>query len=510
MKLGKSDPLKILQAVRAGVVALMKFDLEPGFNAAIAHLRDMARDLYELPVKDIQLQIDGGIQEVLEQRAVGDDLGRARKGKAPPGGKGDRVDDDQPLPLSDAEADAEIRRLASLSKIQYERQRDAAVKLLGLRAGVVDKLVKVERDKTAGDGKQGRPVNLQDPEPWPEPIDGAALLDELMVVISQHVVMSDHAVHTCALWTIHTYLLEATAITPRLAIGAPEKGCGKTTLLDVLSHLVRRPMPTAHATPSAIFRLVEMERPTLLMDEADTYLPDNNDMRNLLNAGHRRGMRTLVNVSIGDDHVPRWFETFAAVAIAGIGKLPDTLDDRSVKIELRRRRPDEPITELRYGRTTHLDELARKIVRWSCDNAERIRAIDPAMPPGVLNRAADNWRPLIMIAEAVGGVWPEAARQACAAAVAGTDDQSVRMLLLADIKAIFAEKGIDRMTSADLVDALAALEGHPWAEWRAGKAITATGMARLLKPFGISPVERAYQLFQFDDAFQRYLPKSGN
>jgi hypothetical protein len=77
-------------------------------------------------------------------------------------------------------------------------------------------------------------------------------------------------------------------------------------------------------------------------------------------------------------------------------------------------------------------------------------------------------------------------------------------------RAIFAEKGIDRMTSADLVDALVALEGHPWAEWKAGKAITATGMARLLKPFGISPVERAYQLFQFDDAFQRYLPKSGN
>src|SRR6266478_5638262 len=95
MKLGKSDPLKILQAVRAGVVALMKFDLEPGFNAAIAHLRDVARDLYELPVKDIQPQIDGGIQEVLEQRAVGDDSGGARKGRAPPDGKGDRVDDDQ-------------------------------------------------------------------------------------------------------------------------------------------------------------------------------------------------------------------------------------------------------------------------------------------------------------------------------------------------------------------------------------------------------------------------------
>jgi hypothetical protein len=136
----------------------------------------VARDLYELPVKDIQLQIDGGIQEVLEQRAVGDDSGRGPKGKAPPGGKGHRVDEDQPLPLSDAEAGAEIRRLVSLSKIQYERQRDAAVKLLGLRASVVDKLVKLERDKTAGDGKQGRAVNFQDPEPWPEPIDGAALL----------------------------------------------------------------------------------------------------------------------------------------------------------------------------------------------------------------------------------------------------------------------------------------------------------------------------------------------
>ncbi len=93
--------------------------------------------------------------------------------------------------------------------------------------------------------------------------------------------------------------------------------------------------------------------------------------------------------------------------------------------------------------------------------------------------------------------------------MAGAEDESVKALLLADIRAIFAEKSTDHLSSADLVEALVALEGHPWAEWK-GKAITQNGLARLLKPFGISPVKRTYELFQFDDAFERYLPQDPN
>jgi hypothetical protein len=140
------------------------------------------------------------------------------------------------------------------------------------------------------------------------------------------------------LWIIHTYLLDSFSISPRLAIGSPEKGCGKTTLLDVISRLVWRPLSTSNATVAAIFRIVELSCPTLLIDEADTFLPENEELRGILNSGHRRGGSVIR--TIGDDHEPRMFSTFCPCAIALIGKLPGTLADRSVSVELKRRRPD--------------------------------------------------------------------------------------------------------------------------------------------------------------------------
>ena len=122
------------------------------------------------------------------------------------------------------------------------------------------------------------------------------------------------------------------------------------------------------------------------------------------------------------------------------------------------------------------------------------------------NRLADNWQPLLAIADAAGGEWPERAHQASVAARAGDDEQSTKVRLLGDIKAVFEEKAADRLASVDLVEALVAMEDRQWAEWR-GKPITQTGVARLLKPFGISPVKRSYQFFQFEDAFARYLPQ---
>src|SRR5207302_7493910 len=125
-----------------------------------------------------------------------------------------------------------------------------------------------------------------------------------------------------------------------------------------------------------------------------------------------------------------------------IGKLPATLADRPVSIELRRRRSDEPIEQFRFERTERLDQLAGKVARWVADNADRIRGADPEMPADVFNRAADNWRPLLAIADAAGGGWPSRARRAVqsAGAAAGGDAQSVRVNLLADIRAIFAER----------------------------------------------------------------------
>jgi putative DNA primase/helicase len=410
--------------------------------------------------------------------------------------------------------DAEIGRLAKLKLLEYERERKDAAERLNIRAPILDRLVAAERGQSDDDGKQGRALTLPEPDPWPEPVHGSELLDALFVAICRHVVAPEWAVVSIVLWVLHTYLLDCFGISPRLAITSPEKGCGKTTLLDVLSHLVMRVLSTANATASAIFRVVEMQRPTLLIDEADTFLSENEELRGILNSGHRQGGSVVRTV--GEDFEPRSFSTYSACAVALIGKLPATLADRSVPIELRRRRADERIELFRFDRTGHLDQLARKAARWALDNADCIRGADPDMPDGLVNRAADNWRPLLAIADAAGGEWPALARRAvqCVAAAAGDDGQSARITLLADIRAIFAERDTVRLPSAELVEALVAIEGHPWAEWKAGKAITANGLARLLAPFQIKPgtirtssgTPKGYQLTQFDDAFARYLP----
>jgi putative DNA primase/helicase len=407
----------------------------------------------------------------------------------------------------------EISRLAKLGRLEYERERKDAAKGLNIRTPVLDSLVAAERDQFDEGSKQGRALSLPEPEPWHEPVNGAELLDALAASIRGHVVMPDYAADTAALWVMHTYLLDCFGISPRLAITSPEKGCGKTTLLDVLSRLVMRPLSTANATASAIFRIVEMQQPTLLIDEADTFLSENEELRGILNSGHRHGGSVIRTV--GEDFEPRAFSTYSACAIALIGKLPATLTDRSVPIDLRRRRPDEAIEGFRFDRTDPLDQLARQAARWAIDHADHVRSADPVMPAGVFNRAADNWRPLLAIADVGGGDWPARARWAVQSlAGAGDDDQSARVTILADIRAIFAERRTDRLSSAELVEALVAIEGRPWAEWKANKAITANGLARLLAPFRIKPgtirtgggTPKGYQLAQFEDAFARYLP----
>ena len=410
-------------------------------------------------------------------------------------------------------ADAEICRLARLTALEYERARKGAAERLDIRASILDRLVAAERAKFGDDGKQGRTLNLRTPDPWPLPVNGADLLDELSASIRRHVVMHDHEADTTAIWVVHTYLIDCFGTSPRLAITSPEKGCGKTTALDVLSRLVSRPLATVNASASAIFRVVALQRPTLLIDEADTFLPENEELRGILNAGHRQG--GFVVRTVGEEFEPRCFSTYAPCAVALIGKLPPTLADRSVSIELRRRRSDEPIEGFRFDRTEHLDELARKVARWAADNAERVRGTDPEMPIGAFNRIADNWRPLLAIADAAMGEWPRRARRAIdSAATTGGDEQSVREVLLADIHGILAERGVDRLSSAELVEALVAIEGRPWAEWRAGKPISPNGVARLLVRFNIVPetirvgdrTPKGYLRARFDDAFQRYLP----
>lgn len=206
---------------------------------------------------------------------------------------------------------AEIKWLAKLPALEYDRLREPTAKRLGIRLKVLDAEVKAARAENG------------DTKPWPDPINGSDLLDEICDAIKRYLILPDGGPEILALWAIHTHVFNSFEHSPRLAITSPEKGCGKTTTLDILGELVARPLPTSNATTSAIFRTIEKVMPTLLIDEADTFLKDNEELRGVLNAGHRRGGQIIRTV--GDDYEPRQFSTWTPAAIAMIGRLPDTL-----------------------------------------------------------------------------------------------------------------------------------------------------------------------------------------
>jgi putative DNA primase/helicase len=411
-----------------------------------------------------------------------------------------------------------VNRLATMPSLEYEEVRRREADALGFRVSVLDAEVEKARPKPVsvqGDGKQGRAVTFREPLPWPEPVKGADLLDALAKAIRSFVVMADEAATAVALWSVHTYLLHHFIISPRLGITSPVKGCGKTTLLDVLERLVKKPRNAASITASVVFRTVEAHQPTLLIDEADTFMAGDEGLRGVLNAGHRRGGNVLR--SVGDDFEPRQFSVYCAAAIALIGDLPETLADRSIPIRLQKRRKDEKVEKFRHGRLAQLDILARRIARWTADNAVAIDAARPAMPGGMQDRAEDNWEPLLAIADVAGGDWPDKARQvARALAPVDNHDTSVGGQLLADLKVIFALHGNpDWLPSEEIVDALGKMDGRPWPEWH-GRPLTKNALARLLAKFStgvegcsIKPIKRndkrGYDLAALQDAFGRYL-----
>lgn len=405
----------------------------------------------------------------------------------------------------------------SCDALQRELLREAALaaaKRAGLQrpASLVDAAFAAQAAPQSAAGSQPLLV-LSDPEPWPEEVEGAALLDELAATLARFLALPGGATEAIALWALHTHCFDAFDISPRLALHSPVRRCGKTTALDLLESLVARPLVASNASTAAVFRLIDKQRPTLLLDEADTYLEHNNELRGVLNAGHRRRSAAVMR-TVGESYEPRLFSAWAPVAIAKIGRLPGTLEDRSVVVAMRRRAAGESVERLSEAKLRRLAPLRRRAARWAADHLDELRAAEPHLPDLASDRARDNWRPLLAIAEACGGEWPERARRA-ALTLGGRDgaDDGADVLLLADLRDLFDRMGGDRLRSDDVVQALATMEERPWPEWRAGRPITPQQLARELAPFGVAPkairfaegTVRGYRREQFADAFARYL-----
>jgi putative DNA primase/helicase len=401
---------------------------------------------------------------------------------------------------------AVIGELASLDPLEYELGRDLAAAGLGIRVSALDKLVKGRRAASQAENAVLPHWNV---EPSAEPVDGAALLNNLRQIFRRYVVLPTGADIVLSLWVLHAWTMDAGDISPLMVLVSPTKRCGKTSVLILMYFLTPRSELSSNITAPALFRYIEDVRPTLLIDEADSFAKDNEELRGILNSGHTKA---AANVIRNVDHKPRRFSTWAPKAIATIGTLADTLEDRAVVVRLQRKPPGATVERL--GRRDNADfaALRSQAARWAADNFDKLADPDPKMP-NLNDRAADNWRPLLAIADLAGGTWPEEARRAACLLSGEQQDGAIGVELLRDIRSTFGDDDVIR--SSDLVAKLTADAERPWAEWKHGRPLTQKQLAGLLAPFHIIsltvhppglPDGKGYRRIDFEEAWAAYCP----
>ncbi|MDR0476637.1 MAG: DUF3631 domain-containing protein [Desulfobulbaceae bacterium] len=413
--------------------------------------------------------------------------------------------------LDEAEIEAEIERLAGLSKYAYARQRETAKKKLKMGVQAIDKLVAERRAEIEGI----RAMGFAEVEPSPEPQDAAALMGDIYQAIKRHIVCEDAAAIAATLWIMMTWLADVVDCAPIALIAGPEKRCGKSQFLAIMSRLVHRPLASSGISPAAVFRVVEQFRPTLLIDEADACMKDNEALRGVINSGHTRDSAKVIRCE-GDNHVVRTFNTFGPKAIAGIGTPAETIVDRSIILELRRRKDNEPVARLDETDPESWAALRSRLRRFSDDNREKVQAARPMLPDALNDRERDNWRPLLAIAELADAATVKAV---CDAALtisgnANRGEESAQVQLLRSMRGLFKETGCARLGSKQLV-ALLKQDGQSlWPTFDHGKPVNERQVATLLKHFKIearrfrdsSGVQyRGYLAEDFQEAFARYL-----
>jgi len=209
-------------------------------------------------------------------------------------------------------------------------------------------------------------------EPYPTAVDIAELLEEISALIRRHVITSKEEADAMALWIVSTHVHDVCEFSPILAILSPEMRCGKTTLLKVIAALVPRAISSANISPASVFRIADKYCPTLLIDEADTFLDSHDDLRGILNCGHTRTSACVIRCH-HDNRDPVTFNTWCPKVIAMIGELPPTLLDRSIPVRLKRKLPTEQIESFGSRSKEEAHVLRSKVARWARDNMEKLR-----------------------------------------------------------------------------------------------------------------------------------------
>lgn len=404
-----------------------------------------------------------------------------------------------------------VAKLAALQPFDYEKVREVEAAKIGVRVGILDKEVSIARKSKQEDG--GRATLFPTIDLWPEPVRADQLLDEILSTVRQFIICEKETAVTATLWCAFTWLIDSVQVAPLAVITAPEKRCGKSQLLNLIGRLARRPLVAANIGAAAVYRVIEAHNPTLLIDEADSFFKDNEELRGVINSGHTRQSAYVIRC-VGDNHEPRQFSTWGAKAISGIGHLSETLMDRAVILELRRKLPGESASRLRHADSELFNRLSSQLARFADDNAAIIARSRPALPEKLNDRAQDNWEPLLAIADLADGHWPKSARDA-ALKLSGAENEAISLPveLLADIEQIFNKIVGDKISTANLIAALCDDDEAPWATYNRGKPISPRQVAKKLSGYGIASksvrlgyeTAKGFAREQFVDAFARYL-----
>ena len=407
-----------------------------------------------------------------------------------------------------------IRNLAALKPIDYDRVRVEQAKELGIRPAVLDAEVKAARSIN----KQSDRTPFPTIEPHQDQIDPAQLLNEVSSAIRQFIVLDEYQAHAGALWVAMTYFVDVLEVAPLAIIDAPEKSCGKTQFLNVMGKMSYRPLPASNASASALFRAVELWKPTILIDEADTFFRDNLELHGMVNAGYLRSGFVLRSESVGDSFEPKMFSVYSAKALAGIKlekHLPEATMSRGIVFNLRRKLSGESVSRLRHADPDLFVGLASKLIRFAEDYSGQVRKARPLLPDELSDREQDNWEGLLAIASCAGDSWVHKATKAALKLSESSSDKTVSSgnELLSDIQNIFESKCIDKISTADLITALCDDEEAPWLTYNRGKPIVPRQFKKQLEPYQIESKKiridlkevRGFELSQFSDAFMRYL-----
>ena len=439
---------------------------------------------------------------------------------------------DEAKKTAEAAEQALIDELSKLSPIAYDQRRSEAADQINIRRETLDSQVNARRAQR--EEEEGPPPLFGHwvVEPWDEPVDTGDLILALMERIRRHIVLTDEQTLTVALWILFAWIHDVAAVhSPILLVTSAERDSGKSTLTSIVGYLVPCAFMGTGWTESSLFRSIEKWSCTIVADDADTLLAENEPLRAIVNNSWTRASAYVPRTeTINNVHTPRAFPTFCPKVLNMKGRrLPDTTFSRCIVVEMKRKLANEETVHFRSIDDAGLGALRRRCKRWAMDNGEKLDGAEPDLPPGFDNRLGDNWRLLIAVADFAGGEWPVKACKAATNLSDVVEATSTGTQLLAGIKDVFDggtqddglgdDVRLEAIGSAELAERLGAKADSPWAEWgKNGKPITQFQLARELKKYGIYPEKvtpasglkqtRGYARLQFEDVWARYLSSS--